>query len=392
MWVPEDMPYLRDFLYLDTEKAASIFSQLWGGLVEGTRETSEDARARRGGVALNLGVVRPEFGGENSERTAVIESRVLHHALFLEIEDELFRLGAAVDVNAAFPSGPGSAEEVGDALGTAAYVRVEGWATIEDYDRISAILGDWKGLVAFINHSAMSSLEDSDEYKAIMATVEAAKAEARGLSDNKQRNRQLRELGEQEKELERTLRAAVEQAEDLDPELSRGHPAFVFLPGRITFRVYPFDQAPEFQVFGNVKRESFVDADLGNLLFAYGVRPNIPLTLFGLVSSRPSAGGDTFDPLAEFDESAPTETVASETEPDDAELDESAPTQTVAADTQPDGQGVPDDPVAFERGFRGVFRGLEAMEGLMRFSRYPNLTVYPIAVYRRVAVADEPAE
>ena len=28
------------------------------------------------------------------------------------------------------------------------------------------------------------------------------------------------------------------------------------------------------------------------------------------------------------------------------------------------------------------------MEGLMRFSRYPNLTVYPIAVYRRVPVAD----
>jgi hypothetical protein len=38
--------------------------------------------------------------------------------------------------------------------------------------------------------------------------------------------------------------------------------------------------------------------------------------------------------------------------------------------------------MALEKGFRGVFIGLEGMEVLVRYSRYPNVTVHPIAVYR----------
>ena len=48
--------------------------------------------------------------------------------------------------------------------------------------------------------------------------------------------------------------------------------------------------------------------------------------------------------------------------------------------------GDTDDPLGYERAFRGVFEGMEGMEGLVRFSRYPNVTVYPLAVYRRVPV------
>ena len=53
------------------------------------------------------------------------------------------------------------------------------------------------------------------------------------------------------------------------------------------------------------------------------------------------------------------------------------------------GEGGEDmDQVGYERAFRAVFEGLEGMENLARFSRYPNVTVYPIAVYRRVPVLD----
>jgi len=46
-----------------------------------------------------------------------------------------------------------------------------------------------------------------------------------------------------------------------------------------------------------------------------------------------------------------------------------------------------DDPTlaasaGFEQGFRGVFAGMEGLEAKVRFSRYPNVTVHPIAVYR----------
>ena len=81
-----DEPYLRDLLYLYTEKAASIFSQLHGGLVRETQETAEQARERRRGLGLNLGLLKPEIAGTSEERTSVIESRVLHHDLLLHMK------------------------------------------------------------------------------------------------------------------------------------------------------------------------------------------------------------------------------------------------------------------------------------------------------------------
>jgi len=49
------------------------------------------------------------------------------------------------------------------------------------------------------------------------------------------------------------------------------------------------------------------------------------------------------------------------------------------------------DRLAFEKAFRGVFGALEEMELIVRYSRYPNVTVHPIAVYRSLATAESEA-
>jgi hypothetical protein len=92
--------YLRDLLYFDVEKAASIFSQLQGGLPRETQETSEQGRERKKGIGLTLGPLRPELAGTSSEKTSVIETRVLHHDLLVQIEDALFEIGAALELTA----------------------------------------------------------------------------------------------------------------------------------------------------------------------------------------------------------------------------------------------------------------------------------------------------
>ena len=43
-----------------------------------------------------------------------------------------------------------------------------------------------------------------------------------------------------------------------------------------------------------------------------------------------------------------------------------------------------DDPVAFEAAFRGLFRGFDGLDKLSKFERYPNLTVYPLAIFRDI--------
>ncbi len=40
------------------------------------------------------------------------------------------------------------------------------------------------------------------------------------------------------------------------------------------------------------------------------------------------------------------------------------------------------DSMAFEKAFRGMFRSMEPLEEITRFARYPNVSVYPIAIYR----------
>jgi hypothetical protein len=38
--------------------------------------------------------------------------------------------------------------------------------------------------------------------------------------------------------------------------------------------------------------------------------------------------------------------------------------------------------IAFEKAFRAMFGAMEGMESFVRYSRYPNVTVHPVAVYR----------
>jgi hypothetical protein len=69
--------------------------------------------------------------------------------------------------------------------------------------------------------------------------------------------------------------------------------------------------------------------------------------VLGLITSLPPKDDDDFDPMREF------------------EVD------TDLADR-----------VAFERGLRALFSGMDGLESFVRFSRYPNIILHPIAVYR----------
>ncbi len=125
----------------------------------------------------------------------------------------------------------------------------------------------------------------------------------------------------------------------VDPWIIDGMRTFIntFMPSRINFRIYPFPGCLSFQVLCNLKRECFVEDDLEHLFYGYGNRPNVPLAVFGLVTSIPGEGESEFDPLKEFD-------------------------STVESSER----------VSFERAFRGVFGGMEGMEAMFRVLSLPE--------------------
>lgn len=348
----KDGPVLRDLVYFDFEKAASIFSQVEGGLLHEVQSGIEAARDERNIRTYDLKLFKPEFGGIATEKTSQLESRILHHDLLVRIEKKLFELGVAVDLNTALKDSDFTAELIRPKLIEVSYVRAEGWAVIEDYERIKKIAGNFNDIIEFIGRCGMIAMEQPEEYKEIQRQLDAARAEANTERDKSKRAKALSRVKSYEARFREEIQKLL-KLEGIPQWLIDGIALFIdtFMPGRINLRVYPFESVPNFQVLANLKKDCFVDGNLENVLFAYGTQPNVKLTILGLITSLPDPDGHPFNPMEEFKEQIGKKT---------------------------------SDGKVFEKAFREIFVAMEGIEQLVRFSRYPNITVYPIAVYRTI--------
>jgi hypothetical protein len=121
-----------------------------------------------------------------------------------------------------------------------------------------------------------------------------------------------------------------------------------FIPGIINLRVYPAQEHMDVQVFGHLKQKNFFDMDVSGFHFTYGSIPTEDITMLGIVTSVPNPEDAEFNPHQEFQ------------------------------------SGELSSREAVERGFRGVFRGFETFEQMVRTCRYPRVLVYPLLVYRQM--------
>lgn len=339
---------LRDLIYFDFEKAASLFSQIEGGLLTETREGEEKSKDQRNIRKYDLKVFRPEFGGQSAEKSTQLEVRVLHHDLLGRLETYL----QDNDLMTVLPLASGEIKDMATTIGRSPYVKAEGWSVIEDYANLSGISERFNELAAFIGRCSASNIEDAPEYQELAQQLETAKREA-----GEEKNRNKRRVTERKlAKLESALRERVEELSGLsglDEWLVDGIRLFidVFMKDRILLRVYPDEGSPGLQVLANLKRGCFVDGEVDTYLQSYGYRPNVQLTVLGLVTSLPREEGHVFDPMSEFE---------------------------IREDNLTDQE-------VFERAFRRVFDGFDGMYDFVRYSRHPNLTIQPLAVYRSVS-------
>ena len=351
--LPQENVILRDFIYFDFAKAASIFSQIQGGFVTGVETKVEEEKDQRKIRKYDLKVFKPEFGGVETEKRSLIESKILYHDLYAKVEEYLFEQDLAVDISQYFQSLKHDKVTLHEALSKKFYIRTEGWAVLEDYQRINNIADRFKEVTDFIGKCVLSSLEQTPEYRVLQSQIKEKKTQIKGLTDRNVRTKQEMILRTVEEDLENRKKKATSFG-DLPDWLLKGTKHFIdaFMPNRINLMIYPFDDYPQFHVIANLKRDCFMDTDLENVLFAYGYRPNIKLAVFGLITSLPMEDKDIFDPMGEF-----------------------------IAGSEISGQS---ENIGFEKGIRGLFSGFEGIERMVRFSRFPNVTIYPIALYRNI--------
>jgi hypothetical protein len=335
---------LRDILYFDFEKAASLISQLKDGLLKEKSESSESSKDQRNIRKYDLlKVMDTEFGGIQSEKKAILETKVLHHDLLVRLEEFLTEEGFASDINNL--SSDIKISEVSDihnAISETPYIKAEGWCAFEDFETLYEATQYFNRLLSFIKRSEFSAKYQIDTLKATLDEMESTASK---------KSPKLKEARAEFKATERKIEEEIGRSL-LDEKLFEGIREWIdaFIRGRLNLRVCPFENIPDFEVIANLKRECFVDDNLTHLMYGYGSTPNVKLCVLGLTTSVPPKDNelkfDFYRDTIDHDEDSEVETI--------------------------------------ERAFRRIFPALHGMEKFTTFHRYPRVIIHPIAVYRHV--------
>lgn len=340
---------LYDYLYVDLPRVISLYSQLTGGIVESRETVREYSKSADNKRAYDFKVFRHDAGGVANDKSASKELVKPHHSVLVELEDELRKQGFLLDLDVEDCNLSLRDPRVRELLGATLCVKVTGRAVIEDYERMKGIARAFPEITKFINKSIESGIKQSPGYLEVQKQLEDLSL---GLKDEKDRNKRT-SIEAKVKKLKSELAqvvSSVSSVSPIEPWILEGFHSWVdaFLPDIINLRVYPYLERPDEQIFGHLKREYFEDADTSSFHFTYGSKPTERISLIGIVTAIPTETPDSFDPLAEFV-----------------------------------GDGLKDSE-AVESGFRGLFRGFDGLEQMIRTSRFPRVLVQPIVVYRNV--------
>ena len=338
---------LYDYLYVDLDKAISLYSQLTGGVVE-LRETQTE----KGSTADNkrnydFKVFKHGAGGTAQEKEQDKATIKPHHALLQELEQELASSGYLLDLSDFDEGKTLKNSEVRNTLKNALCVKCTGRIVIEDYERMKKIGQDFPEIVKLINRSHADTFKETPEFQTIEQQIKEL--------ENTQGDRNKKAKAKQKaKKLQRQIDdlIASSSAVDMVPQwILDGMKTWIdaFLPNITNIRVYPFADQIDEHLFGHLDSSNFSIADPTAFHFTYGSFPTEEFTMLGIITSVPSDEDESFSPLQEFDKK------------------ELADFESV------------------ENAFRGMFRGFDGIEAMVRTCRYPRVLVHPILVYRQTS-------
>jgi hypothetical protein len=94
------MRIIRDLIYFDFDKAASIWSQFEEGLLERTSVTEDLGKDRAAGTRFGIpGVAEASLGVDYLQKTSKLQSKTLHHDLLNRVETGLTESGLVTDLS-----------------------------------------------------------------------------------------------------------------------------------------------------------------------------------------------------------------------------------------------------------------------------------------------------
>jgi hypothetical protein len=340
---------LYDYIYVDLDKVISLYSQLTGGVVELRESNRERTYTSDNKRNYDFKVFKHDAGGTDQDKSGMKEVIKPHHSVLMELEQELTTRGYLIDLNEQSNMQSLQDQELREKLKSTLCVKVCGRAVVEDYERIKSIAHAFPEIANIINKSVESSFRQSPEFVECQRQVEEIQREIKHTKDRNARSAKEQQLRNIRKTVDGLMQCSGKVG-DVEPWILDGVKTWIdtFLPGIVNLRIYPSFDYPEEHVFGHMKKGCFEDADSNYFHFTYGSMPTENITMIGIITSVPTETGDSFNPLMEFQ-------------------------KDFLADFE-----------SFENAFRGMFRGFDGMEQMIRTCRFPRVLVQPLTVYRSV--------
>ena len=348
-----DRHLIRDLIYFDFDKAASIVSQIDGGLIQEYHDESGTSRDIGGELDVKLA----KLGGTATDTTGKLVVKSAHHDLLVRVEEALFDKAVALDLSRELADTSLCVDELHSRISDSPYIRAEGFCWFNDYERIKRFINGVVDLSDFQTGIALQGVDRADEFFALQSEINGQlSALASNTDQNKKRSikTKLAKLKAKKKSLENEYSLKridaglpswmVQGLEDLMD---------LFMPRRNAFILQPDEELDDFKVIANLKKECIVDSDWEHVIFAYGSEPNVRLTIFGLVTSIPQPTLKNVNPF----------------------------------ENDPASQSA-DDITKLARVFTDAFASIAPFEQIGQITHYPSVTVYPIAVYHGIQVID----
>ncbi|MBL7868801.1 MAG: hypothetical protein JNM71_12375 [Flavobacterium lindanitolerans] len=336
------METIKDLIYFDYEKAKSLNSQLSGGLINEITRAVENESGTDAEIGFDIKILKGKTGENDKEKSVKTERIEIYHELLNDVEKKLSVNNTLKNLNIEIEKG--SYNDFLERVPKFTYVKACGWSTFEDYNRFKRILANFNDIQRLVYGSA---LDNSPEIIALKKQINDAKKSLKQGNNTKE----LIKL----KAVEKQFDLAIEKESDaqlLDETFVERVTTFLntFNPNRLNFRLLPFDYFPEFQMIANLRSEFLINGDFENVIYTYGSRPNIKLTMFGIITSCPQLNDNRIDPMNEF-----------------IGLDES----DLSVES------------SYDKVFRNVFSTFEGLEKFF-YPGHPKLSISPIGIYREI--------
>lgn len=346
------MKEVKDFIYLDIDKVSSLYSQLSGGIIQSFEISSASSEDNKNLRNYDFKFFKHEAGSSGTESQGIKEVRISHHEVYSELEQELFKNGYAAEIGVEISKEDIQSGNAVNIFENVLCVKAEGSIVLEDYDRITRIADNYEEIVDVINQSRKISLKESPEAKKLLEQIDTMKSSISSMKNGSEKIKRRNQVKEFESELNNLIETKA--VGKVDNSIIEGLKTWVrvFLPDIFNIRLYPFSDLDNFHVMSNVKREFFLDNKTESVHYLFGSKPTVKVTMLGVITSIPPKEQSDFDPMKEFESKS---------------MDEESRKH-----------------LNFENGFRGVFRGFDGLEELIRTCHYPRIMVHPIAIYRAV--------